>query len=450
MTIANVESRHFGLLAFAAGIFCIQLDAFALNVALLQIGQDFEVSARWLKWVVSGYLLSVGTFMLAAGRLSDRFGHLRMLVVGLSLFGVASGLCGLANSFPTFLFARLIQGVGGACIMPAGLALLTNIYPVEQRGKAIGLAIGLGGVATASGPFIGGSLTQWFSWRLIFALNAPLILLALWGCYKAKVWRVHHPQVQRIDMPGLAMISLTIAILGVLLDELINRSLDLYVSLSITGLFCVLAISFVLRERRMSAPLIDLSLFRNRHYVVLSVAGAVANIATVAHLFIFPLSLQATWNLSPFDAGMMFLAPTLLLACTGPIAGRVRTNSAVPVMAGCLAAVAFCFITAAYAQSLWVFVLIMTLCGGALGVANALTLVATQAVVNPDIAGVASGVTKTLITVAAGLGVVLSGFAYQQALVVIGLCCLGAFLLLLVWQKRNRVMITKDDRQRYR
>lgn len=438
MVTHNSSHQRLALLAFSGGIFCIQLDAFALNLALLQIGRDLEAPEGWLKWVVSGYLLSVGMFMLAAGRLSDRFGYRRLLMIGLSVFGMASMLCAVAPSMSFLVFARVLQGVGGACIMPAGLALLTNIYPAEQRGRAIGFAIGLGGVATALGPFFGGALTEWYSWRLIFWMNVPIVLFAIGCCYIARPMVIRRTESKELDVIGLFVISLALAILSFLLDGLAGHTLGATAGVAVALLFVGLMSGFVIREKNVSAPLIDVGLFRNKHYVALSVAGAIANVATVAHLFIVPLSLQAVWGLPPLYAGMAFLAPAVLMACGGPIAGRVRPAQAVSVMAWCLGISAVFFIAAASMQSLWVYVLFMTLCGGTLGVANALTLVATQAVVNPEVAGVASGVTKTLITIAAGLGVVLSGFAYQQALMNVGLCCFGAFVLLLFWRKFNK------------
>ena len=298
MTFFSDRSRRLALLAFSAGIFCIQLDAFALNLALLSIAQDYAVPVGRLKWVVSGYLLSVGIFMLAAGRLSDGFGHGRLLRLGLALFGSASLLCAVAPSLLWLVAARVLQGIGAACIMPSGLALLSHLYPSEQRGRAIGLALGLGAIATVIGPFLGGALTQWFGWRLIFWINLPVVLVALACC-----WRIAEPRVcgarAAVNGPALLLVSLGLAALGLLLDELGSPARAMpRVGLAL-GMFVLCASLFVWGEKRAAAPLIDTSLLRNPPYWMLTLAGAVVNTATVVHLLVVPLSLQGVWSLSP-------------------------------------------------------------------------------------------------------------------------------------------------------
>ncbi|WP_082428156.1 hypothetical protein [Pseudomonas endophytica] len=174
---------------------------------------------------------------------------------------------------------------------------------------------------------------------------------------------------------------------------------------------------------------------------MLTLAGAVVNTSTVVHLFVVPLSLQSVWGLSPLQAGVAFLGPAVLLACGGPIAGRIPPSGAVRAMATCLCASATLLLGAAFAQSELLYLLLVTLCGGFLGVANALTLIATQAVVGEHVAGVASGLTKTIITLAAGFGVILAGRStgamldIQAVFTSLALCCFVASLMLWAGQR---------------
>lgn len=433
MTPAPQRSRRLALLAFSAGVFCIQLDAFALNLALLPIAQGFGVAVGQVQWVVSGYLLSVGMAMLAAGRLSDAFGHGRLLRLGLALFGSASLLCAIAPSLAWLIAARVLQGAGAACIMPSGLALLGHLYPGEQRGRAIGLALGLGAIATVIGPFLGGALAEWLNWRFIFWTNLPVVLTAVACC-----WRTVEPRNTTasvtVDGVGLMLMGLSLAAGGLVLNGWVSNGLVPEVGLLCIGLF-------VWREQRAATPLIDTSLFRNAPYWMLTLGGAVVNAATVVHLFVVPLSLQFTWGLSPSQAGLAFLAPAVLLACGGPIAGRIPPSTAVWAMAVCLGASAVLLVGAALAPGWLLYLSLVTLCGASLGIANALTLIATQAVVSERIAGVASGMTKTVITLAAGFGVILAGRVTGPELnvspVFIGLatCCLVACLTLMAGQR---------------
>ncbi|WP_244943539.1 MFS transporter [Streptomyces inhibens] len=151
---------RWALAAVATGAFCVQLDSFALNLALPAIRDGLHGPATAAAWTVSGYLLAAGSLMPVAGRLGDLYGRRRMPALGLALFGTAATLCALAPSLPLLVAARLLQGAGGALIMPAGPALLTNACPPGHGRRAIGRALGLAGPATVCGPFLGGALAQ--------------------------------------------------------------------------------------------------------------------------------------------------------------------------------------------------------------------------------------------------------------------------------------------------
>ncbi|MER0477898.1 MFS transporter [Streptomyces sp. Edi2] len=444
-TVREVEGRggaRWALVSVALGVFCIQLDSFALNLALSHIKAELDVSTGQLQWVVSAYLLSCGTLMLGAGRMSDLFGRRRLLIVGLTLFGLASLWCALAPSLPVLVTARMVQGAGGALIMPAGLALLTNVFPPAVRGRAMGRALGIGGLATACGPFVGGALTDMVSWRAVFWLNVPLGVVAALCARRAQESR-DTTASGHIDWPGLATGSAALAALAVVIDR---GPVWGWVSPAGVGTLCLAALApaaFVRIELRTAEPLIAPALFRNGAFVALTAAGAVANAATVVFLFVVPLSLQGGWRLTPLVAGVAFLGPAVAMAAGGPFAGRVTGARAVPVMAMSLGAAAVVLLGAALISGLPPYLVAVTGGGAALGVGNALTLTATQGVIRPERAGEASGLTKTVITVAAGLGVVATGPAVDTGgtataggngpLAVAGAGCLAACLLLALW-----------------
>lgn len=445
-----VGSARWALFAMSVGVFCIQLDAFALNLALPRIGQDLHAGEGDLPWAVSAYLLATGTLMLGAGRLGDLFGRRRLLVVGLAVFGAASLACALATSLASLVVARVVQGAGAALVMPVGLALLTNTYPTELRGRATGWALGIGGIATACGPFVGGMLTDAVSWRAVFWLNVPLAVLGAVCASRAPESRdTSGPRT--VDRAGLLTGTAALAALAVLVDRgqrwgwLTDRTAVLLV------LVVLLLIWFVRCERRAAAPLVRLRLFRNGPYVALTLAGAVVNTATVMFLFVVPLSLQGPWHLSVAAAGIAFLAPAVAMAVAGPLAGRVAPRGAVAVMAACLGIGAVMLGGLVWAPRLAVYLIVAMVGGAVLGMGNALTLVATQGVIRPERAGEASGVTKTVITVAAGLGVGLAGSvadtqggsgaesALHTALLATAGGCLAACLVLLLWLWGRRV-----------
>ncbi|TMV00480.1 MFS transporter [Streptomyces sp. DASNCL29] len=426
----------------SVGVFCIQLDAFALNLALPQIGRDLHAGGAGLQWVTSAYLLSTGTLMLGAGRLGDLFGRRRLLILGLAVFGASSLVCAVAPALHVLIGARVAQGAGAAMIMPVGLSLLTNVYPGELRGRATGRALGVGGIATACGPFIGSALTDAVSWRAVFWLNVPLAALgAAWASRTAESYDTSVPR--RVDWRGLATATAALVTLAVVVDR--GRHWQWPVILAGLAAAAALLTWFVRLERVAASPLVELTLFRNGPYVALTLAGAVANTSTVMFLFVVPLTLQGQWDLSVAVAGIAFLAPALAMALAGPIAGRVPPPAAVRVMTVCLGAGALVLACLARASSLDVYLIAATAGGAVLGTANSLTLVATQGVIRPERAGEASGVTKTVITVAAGLGVALAGAvadhkrgvgseaASDTALQITALGCTATCVVLAVW-----------------
>ncbi|WP_344319497.1 MFS transporter, partial [Streptomyces yatensis] len=441
-TVSGGSAGRWALAAVSATVFCVQLDAFALNLALPGIGRDLGAAGGGLQWVVSGYLLAAGALMAGAGRLGDLYGRRRLLMAGLAVFGGASLVGALAPSLPVLVGARVVQGAGGAMAMPAGLALLTNACPPGSRARVMGRALGIGGVATVCGPYVGGVLTEAVSWRAVCWLNVPLALIAAVCAAWAGESRDTTAPVS-VDVAGLVTVTGALAALAVLVDRGQPWGWASGRSAVAVALAVGLGAVFVRHERAAAHPLVDLALFGNRPFVALTAAGAAANAATVVVLFAVPLALQGPWRLSAAGAGAAFLAPAAAMALAGPVAGRIGTAYAVRAMAGVLVLGAAALAAAAAAPTLPVFLVAVTACGAALGVAGALTLIATQAVVRPERAGEASGVTKTVITTAAGLGVALSGSAadahgtaaataVNAVLMAAGGCCLaGAALLAL-------------------
>ena len=152
------------------------VDATVVNVALPRIGESLDAGLAGLQWTINGYTLTLASLILLGGSLGDRFGRRRVFVIGVTWFAVASLLCGIAPNIETLVAARALQGIGGALLTPGSLAILQSSFRPEDRARAIGAWSGLGGVAGAAGPFIGGYLVQAVSWRLIFLINLPLAI----------------------------------------------------------------------------------------------------------------------------------------------------------------------------------------------------------------------------------------------------------------------------------
>ncbi|MEU3712742.1 MFS transporter [Streptomyces catenulae] len=389
---------RWALTAVALGAFCVQLDSFALHLALPVIRGELPGPAALGRAVSGGYLLAAGALMPLAGRLGDAYGRRRMLRAGLLLFAAAAAACALAPSLSLLVAARVLQGAGAALIMPNGLALLTQVFPGARGRRMTGRALGLAGLATACGPFVGGAVTEYGSWRAVFWLTALPALGAAAAARRTP--GAAGRTAARPDAAGAIAATATCAALALGLGG--GPWWWAWSAAAVAlGTGCV-------RRARRTAPLLDPALLRDGRYLRLTASGAVANAATVALLFTVPQLLERSAGLSPAVAGLVFLVPAGALAAGGPAAGRVRPAAGTAVMAGCLtvAAVASVALPLGGADPLPLLVA-ATVAATALGTAGALALTGTQALAAADGAGAAAGVTKAVLTVTAGLGLAL-------------------------------------------
>jgi len=396
-------------------LFCVQIDYFAMNLALPRMAFDLNSTAADLQWVISVYMLALGSFMVPAGRIGDIFGRRRALLAGIVLFGLSSALCALAPSATLLVAFRAVQGIGAALIFPVSVSVLTNAFPSVRASHAIGLAYGIAGLGNAAGPLIGGLLTETVGWRWIFWLNVPLTLIAL----AIGAWSItesfDETVPRRIDVTGLALITVGIGLFTLTFDR--APSSGWLSAPTVIAFVCSLAALafFVVAENRVRWPLVDLSLMRNPRFTILVIAGTIANIAYGVTIFLSTMYLQQVRGLDPLTAGLVFLGPSAGAALGGVLAGRLAASRP-PVLVMGLTSVAAAMSLAALASShTWVVYLpALTACGLTLGLVYAFTTVATQAVVRTERAGEAAGVTLTALVTLAGVGVAVSATVLEM------------------------------------
>jgi EmrB/QacA subfamily drug resistance transporter len=391
-------------------LFCVQIDYFAMNLALPRMASDLNSTATDLQWVISVYMLTLGAFMVPAGRIGDIFGRRRALLVGVALFGLSSALCALAPSATLVIAFRALQGLGAALIFPVSVSVLTNAFPSVRASHAIGLAYGIAGLGNAAGPLIGGLLTETVGWRWIFWLNVPLTLvaLAIGACSITESFDESVPR--RIDVTGLALITVGIGLFTLTFDR--APSWGWLSAPTVVAFVCALAalVVFVVVENRVRWPLVDLSLARNPRFTILVIAGTIANIAYGVTIFLSTLYLQQVRGLDPLMAGLAFLGPSAGAALGGAMSGRLAASRPPVLVMGVTSVLAALSLAALAASSSWVgYLSALTACGFTLGLVYAFTTVATQAVVRPERAGEAAGVTLTALVTLAGVGVAVSG-----------------------------------------
>ena len=307
------------------------LDGTVVNVALRSIGADLDASLAQLQWITNGYFLSMASLILIGGSLGDRLGRRRVFVIGTIWFALASLMCGLAPNAEVLIAARVLQGIGGALLTPGSLAMIQGAFRSEDRSRAIGAWSGLGGIAAALGPLVGGLLVDHASWRWIFLINLPLAVLTVWLAHRW-VPETRDPRTQgRFDLPGAALASLSLACLTWALTDAGGP-----VTLWAAGGALVSAIAFVVVERRSRGPMVPLGLFHDRTFSAANLMTLLVYAALGAILFFLVLQLQTVGGYNALEAGLATLPITicmLLLASRGGALGE-RIGPRIPMTFG--------------------------------------------------------------------------------------------------------------------
>ncbi|MGI5228419.1 MFS transporter [Actinoallomurus sp. CA-142502] len=416
MVHVNVRPQtpsRLALPAICLGYFMVILDATAVNLSLPALGRDLGGGVGALQWVVDGYTLTFAALLLTAGSLGDRYGARRVFCGGLGLFVVASAACGLAPGAATLVAARLVQGAAAAVLVPCSLALVRAAYEDPgARARAVGVWGGVAGVAAASGPVIGGVLTQAVSWRLVFFVNVPIGLAAL------LMTRRHVPSAGGHGRPGfdLPAQATVIAALGVLTFALIEARTEGWAAPFILGGFAAAALLiavFIVLEHRSAGAMLPLGLFRDRAFAGGSAIGLLINLGFYGQLFVISLYFQNTRHMSPVAAGLALLPEGLVVSLASLLSGRVtdRAGTRPTMLAGLCAGAAGLFGLMVAGPHVSYAVLVVPLMAAGFGMAFTMPAATTTVVeaAPADRAGVASGAINTGRQVGSTIGVALVG-----------------------------------------
>ncbi|HVB92421.1 MAG TPA: MFS transporter [Acidimicrobiales bacterium] len=414
MTGARRFGRNWVLAAMIFAVAMTFIDQTIVSIAVPNIQRELGLSSTGVQWVVNGYLLSLAALFALGGRLSDIFGHRRMCVLGVVLFAGASGLCGLTprgSLAETWIVGfRVLQGVGGAVMFPAALAIVVNTFALRERGKALALFFGIAGGLTAVGPILGGYLTQW-TWRAIFWVNIPVALIAL------LLIAVSRPQTAYrrapIDFRGAVLIAagIGLGIFGLQQSVLWGWGNAAIWACMVAGLLLIGL--FVALERRTASPLIDVRIFRLRAFSVENLVLGIAMMAFIPVFFFSSEYAQISLHKTASEAGLFLLFFFLGFVLAAQVGGRIldREGAKRAVVLGCaLASVGFGLWASKVtqldfsAQRDWV-VLAGAGMGLMLGPAN------TDAVNRASELsyGEATGITQTIRNFGASLGVAVLG-----------------------------------------
>jgi EmrB/QacA subfamily drug resistance transporter len=322
------------LITVCLGTFMLLIDVTIVNVALPDMAKDLKTSFGSLQWVVDAYALTLAALVLGTGSIADLVGHRRAYVAGLVLFAVSSLACGIAPGAGALIAARAVQGIGAAAMFATTFALLNSNYSGRDRGTAYGLWGAVAGASAAVGPILGGLLTEGASWRWIFFVNLPVSVLAVVLCLTV-LDDAHAPVRGRVDVMGIVTFT---AAAGTITYGLIRANENGW-SPPATWLWLaaapVLLIAFVVVERRLARPMLDLDLLRNRSFVGVLVAGLVLTFAAFASFTYTSIWLQSVLGLSPIQAGLTGLPLSVASFGVSAAIGRfLHGNRPGPIIGG--------------------------------------------------------------------------------------------------------------------
>ena len=326
------------MLATVLGSGLSMLDSTVVNVALPALGANLDASLGDLQWVVNGYTLSLAALILLGGSLGDRFGRRRIFVVGVVWFAAGSLLCGLSPTIDWLIAARILQGVGGALLVPGSLAIISATFVRSDRARAIGSWSALAGVATAAGPLLGGWMVQTIGWRWVFLINLPLAVIVLVVALR-HVPETADPSAPRsFDLVGAALGALGLAALTyALIGAGDGWSLDV-VLVGVLGVAALVA--FVVVERRESHPMLPMDIFASRQFSAANVVTLLVYAALGAMFFLLVVQLQVVAGFGALAAGSALLPITIIMLLLSSASGQLaeRIGPRLPMTVGPLLA----------------------------------------------------------------------------------------------------------------
>jgi len=420
------------LAVLCLGLFMILLDGTIVNIAIPHIQAYFATSFSNIEWVMNAYILTFAVLLVTLGRFGDLWGRRKLFIGGMTLFTLGSLACGLAPSIYLLIAFRVVQGVGGAAMMPATLSIIAAVFPAGKRGAAMGVWGGVSGLATAIGPTLGGIIVQYVtwpsaaaSWRWIFLVNIPIGVLGVILALRLVPESKNPTAVETLDLPGVGLIS---AALFCLTFALVEGQRYGWTSAAILGLFAGAVVFFGLffwREQRVRQPLIDFSLFASLNFAAGNATGLLLSAAMMGAFFTIPIFLQSVLGFSAIKAGLVMAPMSVVIIFAAPAAGalsdRLGSKWIVAIgmfllafglawMAGLVPGVAGISPSTTSLSLLAPFLL----AGIGIGLAVAPVTSAVMATAPRDRVGNASGVLSTMRQVGSLMGIAILGAVLQN------------------------------------
>jgi EmrB/QacA subfamily drug resistance transporter len=414
-----MERKWRVLIVVCVAVFMLLLDITVVNVALPNIEKELHTSFTDLQWVVDAYALTLAATMLNAGSLGDLLGRKRVFLVAIALFTAASALCGAAQSPAWLIVARGAQGIGGAGMFAVSLAIISQEFHGRERGTAFGIWGATVGMAVAIGPLVGGALTTYVGWRWIFFVNIPIGV----ACVSGGIRELHETRDEAhggVDLPGL--VTLTAGLFALVLG--LFRGTDWgWSSGRIVGLFAAAAVllaAFAAIELRQAQPMFDIRLFRVPTFTGAQITAFAMSSGMFAQFLFIALYIEDVLGYSAVATGVRFLPLSLVSFVVAPIAGRLSARMPVRILLStglALTGVALLLMWGVTLSSSWTTLLAGFILGGVgIGLVNAPLASTAVSIVEPQRAGMASGINNTFRQIGIATGIAALGAIFQSTI----------------------------------
>lgn len=410
----NLSQRH---RRAVLGVMCLALmmvvaAVASLNVALPDLARGTGASQSQLQWIVDAYALVFAGLLLPAGALGDRYGRKEILMIGLVVFGAASAAAIVVNDPSTLIGLRAVLGVGAALVMPTTLSIITNVFPEDERGRAVGIWAGIAGAGAVVGLVLSGTLLSWFSWSSVFAINVTLAVLAL----VATVPIVPTSRSgRRVSLDPVGALLSALGLFGLvfaIIEAPLRGWLDA-LTLAGFGAGIVLLIAFVLYELARREPMLDPRLFMLRGFGAGSLSLTLQFFAQFGLLFVGLQYLQFVLGYSPFEAGVSILPMAMMLVAIAPRAPRLAQRLGVRLVGGtglaCMGVGFVIFATLGTGSSYWHFGLGALVTGIGIGLATSPATTAIVSSLPAERQGIASAVNDLTREVGGAFGIAVLG-----------------------------------------
>jgi EmrB/QacA subfamily drug resistance transporter len=319
----TTSGKWWALLGISIADFMFSLDLHIVNIALPTLVESFDTRFATIQWVTLSYMLTLSVFMLVAGRLSDMFSKKPLYLAGIVTFTIASLMCGLAPSVGFLISFRGIQGVGAAFIAAVGVAIITEIFPQQERGRALGIIAGLTSVAISFGPSAGGLLIGLWDWRLVFLVNVPIGIIATWIVVRVVPNEAGRGSLKSFDWVGALLLGIVLTSFAFGMTEgqkqgFGNTTVLIWLTLSAIALVC-----FLIAEARIEEPMLNLKIFRSLQFSISLLLSWISYITIAGYVFLTPFFLELVKHYPPQQAGLLMAVTAFFCALTSPLAGSL-------------------------------------------------------------------------------------------------------------------------------